>query len=94
MGVKVRFVTPSWNFIAAGHWNDRRGISIGSMTPTCSPSVGDSGENLAAVTRTRQIHDQQYAYSPERNSRSIQRNCHNWWRHCRDQPRLPSDKVR
>ncbi len=34
MGVKVEFVTPSWDIITAGNWNGRWDMSVGSMTPT------------------------------------------------------------
>lgn len=34
MGVKIKFVTPSWDVITAGKWNGRWDISVGSMTPT------------------------------------------------------------
>ncbi|WP_448955997.1 transporter substrate-binding domain-containing protein [Labrys neptuniae] len=34
LGVKARFVTPSWDVITAGHWSGRWDVSIASMTPT------------------------------------------------------------
>ena len=34
MGVEVEWVTPSWDLITAGGWNDRWDISVGSMTVT------------------------------------------------------------
>lgn len=34
LGAKVKFVTPAWEVITAGHWHGRWDISIGSMTPT------------------------------------------------------------
>lgn len=34
LGAGVRFVTPEWGIITAGHWNGRWDISVGSMTPT------------------------------------------------------------
>jgi polar amino acid transport system substrate-binding protein len=34
LGVKVEFVTPSWDVITAGNWSGRWDISVGSMTPT------------------------------------------------------------
>jgi len=34
LGVKVEFVTPSWDIITAGHWSGRWDLSVGSMTPT------------------------------------------------------------
>ncbi len=34
MGVKVEFVTPSWDIITAGNWHGRWDMSVGSMTPT------------------------------------------------------------
>ena len=34
LGVGVKFVTPSWEVMTAGHWNGRWDITIGSMTPT------------------------------------------------------------
>lgn len=34
LGAHVRFVTPGWDVITAGHWNGRWDISIASMTPT------------------------------------------------------------
>lgn len=34
MGVKVRFMTPSWDVITAGNWSGRWDVSIASMTPT------------------------------------------------------------
>lgn len=34
LGVKVEFVTPSWDIITAGNWNGRWDLSVGSMTPT------------------------------------------------------------
>jgi polar amino acid transport system substrate-binding protein len=33
MGVELEFVTPSWDVITAGSWNDRWDASVGSMTP-------------------------------------------------------------
>jgi polar amino acid transport system substrate-binding protein len=33
LGVKLQFVTPSWDIITAGHWNGRWDVSVGSMTP-------------------------------------------------------------
>lgn len=34
LGVKARFVTPSWDVITAGKWAGRWDVSIASMTPT------------------------------------------------------------
>jgi polar amino acid transport system substrate-binding protein len=34
LGVKVEFVTPSWDLITAGGWGDQWDISVGSMTIT------------------------------------------------------------
>ena len=34
MGVKIEFVTPSWDVITAGRWAGRWDMSVGSMTPT------------------------------------------------------------
>ena len=34
LGVKIEFVTPSWDVITAGRWAGRWDISVGSMTPT------------------------------------------------------------
>ena len=34
LGVEVEWVTPSWDLITAGGWNDRWDISVGSMTVT------------------------------------------------------------
>ena len=34
LGVKVEFVTPSWDVITAGNWSGRWDMSVGSMTPT------------------------------------------------------------
>jgi len=34
LGVKIEFVTPSWDVITAGKWAGRWDISVGSMTPT------------------------------------------------------------
>lgn len=34
LGVRARFVTPSWDVITAGHWSGRWDASISSMTPT------------------------------------------------------------
>ncbi|MCK7615948.1 transporter substrate-binding domain-containing protein [Roseibium sediminicola] len=34
LGVEVAFVTPAWEVITAGNWNNRWDISVGSMTPT------------------------------------------------------------
>ena len=34
LGVDLEITTPEWTMIAAGHWNRRWDISIGSMTPT------------------------------------------------------------
>lgn len=34
LGVKARFVTPSWDVITAGRWAGRWDASVGSMTPT------------------------------------------------------------
>lgn len=34
MGVRIEFVTPSWDVITAGRWGGRWDISVGSMTPT------------------------------------------------------------
>lgn len=34
MGVKVQWMTPSWDVITAGHWNGRWDMSVGSMTVT------------------------------------------------------------
>ena len=34
MNVKIEFVTPEWDVITSGNWNDRWDISVGSMTPT------------------------------------------------------------
>lgn len=34
LGVKIAFVTPSWETITAGTWNGRWDMSVGSMTPT------------------------------------------------------------
>jgi len=34
LGVKVEFVTPSWDIITAGNWSGRWDLSVGSMTPT------------------------------------------------------------
>ena len=34
LGVKIAFVTPSWETITAGSWNGRWDLSVGSMTPT------------------------------------------------------------
>lgn len=36
LGVKVEFVTPSWDIITAGNWNGRWDLSVGSMAPTKS----------------------------------------------------------
>jgi polar amino acid transport system substrate-binding protein len=33
MGLTLEFVTPSWNVLTAGSWNDRWDLSVGSMTP-------------------------------------------------------------
>jgi polar amino acid transport system substrate-binding protein len=33
IGVKLQFVTPSWDLITAGSWNGRWDVSVGSMTP-------------------------------------------------------------
>lgn len=34
LGVKIEFVTPSWDVLTAGNWGGRWDISVGSMTPT------------------------------------------------------------
>jgi polar amino acid transport system substrate-binding protein len=34
MGVEVQWLTPSWDVITAGNWNDRWDMSVGSMTVT------------------------------------------------------------
>jgi polar amino acid transport system substrate-binding protein len=34
LGVKVKFVTPDWDIITAGSWQNRWDISVGSMTVT------------------------------------------------------------
>jgi len=34
LGVKVEFVTPSWDVMTAGNWHGRWDISVGSITPT------------------------------------------------------------
>ena len=34
IGVKLEFVTPNWDVITAGNWNDGWDLSIGGMTPT------------------------------------------------------------
>lgn len=34
IGVKVEFVTPSWDVITAGGWNGAWDLSVGSMSPT------------------------------------------------------------
>lgn len=34
MGVKIKFVTPSWDIITAGNWVGRWDMHVGSMTPT------------------------------------------------------------
>lgn len=34
LGVKLRLETPSWDVIAAGHWNGRYDICVCSMTPS------------------------------------------------------------
>lgn len=34
LGVKVKFVTPGWDLIAAGKWEGRWDIAMGQMTPT------------------------------------------------------------
>jgi polar amino acid transport system substrate-binding protein len=36
LGVKVEFVTPSWDVITAGNWAGRWDVSVGSMTPTAA----------------------------------------------------------
>lgn len=33
LGVEVEWVTPSWDLLTAGGWNDRWEMSVGSMTP-------------------------------------------------------------
>jgi polar amino acid transport system substrate-binding protein len=33
LGVKLQFITPSWDLITAGSWNGRWDVSVGSMTP-------------------------------------------------------------
>ncbi|AUG55683.1 transporter substrate-binding domain-containing protein [Thalassospira marina] len=34
LGVDVKFVTPGWDIITAGHWQGRWDMHVGSMTPT------------------------------------------------------------
>jgi len=34
IGVKIKFVTPAWDIITAGHWSGRWDMHVGSMTPT------------------------------------------------------------
>ncbi|WP_223533919.1 transporter substrate-binding domain-containing protein, partial [Pseudomonas sp. GL-RE-20] len=34
LGVKLKLQTPSWDVIAAGHWNGRYDICVCSMTPS------------------------------------------------------------
>jgi polar amino acid transport system substrate-binding protein len=34
LGVDVKWITPSWDVITAGHWNGRWDLSVGSMTIT------------------------------------------------------------
>ena len=34
LGVQVKFVTPGWDIITAGHWQGRWDMHVGSMTPT------------------------------------------------------------
>ncbi len=34
MGVQIKWETPAWDTITAGHWNDRWDLSVGSMTIT------------------------------------------------------------
>src|SRR5262245_47750999 len=34
LGVQLKFVTPGWDVITAGNWQDRWDISVGSMSPT------------------------------------------------------------
>ncbi len=34
LGVKIKFVTPSWDIITAGNWSGRWDMHVGSMTPT------------------------------------------------------------
>src|SRR5262245_57231899 len=34
LGVGLKFVTPGWDVITAGNWQDRWDISVGSMSPT------------------------------------------------------------
>jgi polar amino acid transport system substrate-binding protein len=34
MGVKLEFVTPSWDVITSGNWNGEWDLSVGSMSPT------------------------------------------------------------
>jgi polar amino acid transport system substrate-binding protein len=34
MGLKIKFITPSWDIITAGNWSGRWDMHVGSMTPT------------------------------------------------------------
>jgi polar amino acid transport system substrate-binding protein len=34
LGVEIKWETPSWDTLTAGHWNDRWDLSVGSMTIT------------------------------------------------------------
>ncbi len=34
LGVQIKWVTPAWDVITAGHWNGRWDLSVGSMTIT------------------------------------------------------------
>jgi polar amino acid transport system substrate-binding protein len=34
LGVQLKFVTPGWDVITAGNWQNRWDISVGSMSPT------------------------------------------------------------
>ncbi len=34
LGMKIEFVTPSWDIITAGNWSGRWDMHVGSMTPT------------------------------------------------------------
>lgn len=36
LGVRIEFVTPSWDVLTAGRWAGRWDISVGSMTPTAA----------------------------------------------------------
>jgi polar amino acid transport system substrate-binding protein len=39
LGVELKFVTPGWDVITAGNWQNRWDISVGSMSPTRERSM-------------------------------------------------------